>query len=335
MGEIFHGFDAAEPLARNELDREGLTSLFDRYEWFARTHAECPLAGAPLIARASAEGVESWLFLDRDNRGRARGLSSWYTLSFRPVFRGNPNKEIRTELLSNIAKQLRQHVARIELTPMSADDCEMTADSFRNAGWTAIAKETGCNWTVNVAGKSFAQYWAERPGNLRKTVKSKGAKANLVVEIHTEFDAQTWRDYESIYAESWKPEEGSPEFLRDMAVTEGRSGTLRLGIGSIDGQAVAAQLWTCENGRAIAHKVAHLPSAQRFSAGTLLSAAMFEYVMDQDKVDCIDFGTGDSGYKSNWMDNRAPLYTLFLFNTRRVIGMIGAAKAKAQLKFAP
>ncbi len=333
MGEIFHGFDEAEPLARHELDREGLTSLFDRYDWFARTHAECPLSGTPLIARASAEGVDSWLFLDRDNRGRARGLSSWYTLSFRPVFRGNPDNELRTELLSNIARQLRQHAARIELSPMYADDCENTATAFRQAGWIAIPQETGCNWTVNVTDKSFAQYWAERPGNLRKTVKSKRTKANFSVEIHTEFNVEAWRNYESIYAESWKPEEGAPEFLRDMAMTEGQSGALRLGIGSIDGQAVAAQLWTCENGRAIAHKVAHRPSAQQYSAGTLLSAAMFEYIIDQDKVDCIDFGTGDSNYKSSWMDNRAPLYTLSLYNRRKIMGMLGAAKAKANLKF--
>ena len=147
MGEIFHGFDEAEPLGHSELDREGLTSLFDRYEWFKRTHAECPVAGVPLIARASANGINSWLFLSKENGGKATGLASWYTLAFRPVFRGNDDAIIRMELLQNIARKLRNQVSHIELSPMHEAECNMTARAFRQAGWIAIEQVTGCNWT--------------------------------------------------------------------------------------------------------------------------------------------------------------------------------------------
>ena len=326
MGEIFHGFAEAEPLARSELDREGLSSLFDRYEWFERTHSECPVAGDPLIARASANGINSWLFLSTDNQGKAKGLSSWYTMAFRPVFRGDDDAILRMELLQNIARKLRNQVAHIELSPMHAAECAMTASAFQQAGWIAIEQVTGCNWTINVTGKSFAEYWATRSSQLRKTVKSKRKKANMDIKIYSEFDEQAWGDYEMVYADSWKPEEGSTQFLRDMAMSEGQSGTLRLGIGSVAGHAVAAQLWTCEHGRAIAHKVAHRPEAAAYSAGTLLSAAMFEHIIDRDHVDHIDFGTGDSNYKSSWMDQRAPLYTLSLYNKHRIAGLIAAVK---------
>jgi Acetyltransferase (GNAT) domain len=328
MGEIFHGFDEAEPLGRSELDREGLTSLFDRYEWFKRTHAECPVSGVPLIARASANGINSWLFLSKENAGKAKGLASWYTLAFRPVFGGNDDAIIRMELLQNIARKLRNQVSHIELSPMHEAECKMTAMAFRQAGWIAIEQVTGCNWTIDVADKSFAEYWATRPSQLRKTVKSKRGKANMDIQIYSDFDEQAWRDYESVYADSWKPEEGSAQFLYEMAISEGQSGTLRLGIGSVDGTAVAAQLWTCEHARAIAHKVAHRPCASAYSAGTLLSAAMFEHVIDRDNVEQIDFGTGDSSYKSSWMDHRAPLYTLSLYNKHRVAGLMGAAKLR-------
>jgi hypothetical protein len=329
MGEVFHNFADAAPLAQAALDREGLTSLFDRYDWFARTHAECPLVGAPLIAHASDDGVDTWLFLTRDGRGRAAGMASWYTLAFRPVFKGNPNAQTRASLLKTVATQLRDHATMIDLAPMHADDCQLTAQAFARAGWITVAQQTGWNWTVDVAGKSFAEYWAARPGQLRKTVKVKRAKAGMDVQILNHFDAVAWAEYEAVYADSWKPEEGAVHFLRRMAETEGAAGTLRLGIGRIGGQAVAAQLWTCENSTAIAHKVAHRQSATAYSPGSLLSAAMFEHVIDIDNVRCVDFGTGDSPYKTAWMEARAPLFTLSLFNKNSVTAVLRATKAKA------
>jgi Acetyltransferase (GNAT) domain len=329
MGEIFDSFADAEPLARAELDREGLTSLFDRFDWFARTQAECPTTGSPMIVHARDESAELWLFLSKDHRGRAHGLTSWYTLSYRPVFVGNPDDAVRASLLKKVSVQLRPHAATIALSPMREAECMMTARAFQSAGWRADMVESGCNWTVDVKGKSFADYWAERPSKLKKTVKSKRAKAAMEVSIVSHFCTTAWRDYEHVYANSWKPNEGAAEFLRQMAQTEGAAGTLRLGVGRIDGLAVAAQLWTCENGRAIAHKVAHRQDAIAYSPGSLLSAAMFEHVIDSDRVDCIDFGTGDSPYKTAWMDQCAPLFTLTLYNRTCVSGVLLSTKARA------
>jgi Acetyltransferase (GNAT) domain len=335
MGQVFHNFADAEPLARAELDRAGLSSLFDRFDWFEQTKAECHIPGVPLIVRASDGGAESWLFLAKDNRGRAQGLSSWYSFSFRPVFRGNPNSHARAELLTKMALQLREQTNSIALAPMHRDDCEATAVAFRAAGWIAVATQTGCNWTVNVAGKSFAEYWAERPSRLRKTVKVKRAKANLQIDILTHFDASAWAEYEAVYADSWKPEEGAVRFLRQMAETEGAAGALRLGIARQDGRAIAVQLWTTENSRALAHKVAHRDDAAAFSPGSILSAAMFKYAIDTDKVECIDFGTGDSPYKTSWMEERAPLFTLSLFNKKNPVALLRAANALARNAIRP
>ena len=67
-----------------------------------------------------------------------------------------------------------------------------------------------------------------------------------------------WADYEAVYAASWKPEEGSPAFLRALAEQEGAAGTLRLGIARRGGRPVAAQLWTVESGVATIHKLAYV-----------------------------------------------------------------------------
>jgi CelD/BcsL family acetyltransferase involved in cellulose biosynthesis len=84
---------------------------------------------------------------------------------------------------------------------------------------------------------------------------------------------------------------------------EGKDGRLRLGIAEVDGQPVAAQFWTVEGGTAFIHKLAHDERFRKQSPGTLLSAAMFEHVIDRDRVALIDFGTGDDPYKREWMED--------------------------------
>ena len=328
-GEIFRNLAEAQASAQGELDRNAQPSLFDRFDWFARTQAHCPPAGRPVIARARVDGSSAWLFLTGNGRGHGEPLSTWYTLAFRPIFTGDPSDKVRSALLTAIARRLRRRLTSLRLTPMPEADCALMAASFRRAHWRPVAREASVNWTIDVTGKSFADYWAERPGELRSTVKRKGAKADMAITIYDHFDPAAWEDYESVYANSWKPEEGSRAFLRDMAETEGAAGTLRLGIGRIGGEAIAAQLWTVENGVAIIHKLAHRDDAGEFSPGSLLSAAMFEHAIDVDRVTLIDFGTGDDPYKRDWMDSCAPLYTLELFNAYRPQGLAKAARAHA------
>ena len=76
---------------------------------------------------------------------------------------------------------------------------------------------------------------------------------------------------------------------------------------------MAAQFWTVENGVALIHKLAHDERHLAASPGTLLSAALFQHVIDVDKVGEIDFGTGSDGYKREWMEAVRPRYRLDLF----------------------
>jgi hypothetical protein len=325
-GEIFRNLDEVTASARGELDRASQRSLFNRIEWFRRTCQHAAPTGQPLVVRARADGSDCWLFL-MERGGRAKALGSWYTLTFQPVFTGDPNDATKFALLLASARRLSKRMASITLAPMPASDAAMVCRAFDRARWVASSHESTVNWTVSTEDLSFEDYWAQRPGELRSTVKRKSAKFAVETKIYTNFDGNAWADYEAIYAASWKPEEGSTDFLRDMALTEGAAGTLRMGIAMIEGQAVAAQLWTVENGHAIIHKLAHLESAKEQSPGSVLTAAMFEHVIDQDHVAMVDFGTGDDRYKADWMDSRAPLYTVELFNPRRPSGLWGAAKA--------
>ena len=327
-GEIFRNLDEAEGSARGELDRDAQVSLFDRIDWFRRTMRFVQPKGVPLIIRARTEGSDCWLFL-LQNGNRADAMTSWYTLAFRPIFTGDAAPNVKTALLIACARRLKKQVGTIALAPVPAEDAELVAKCFDRARWVAVRRETTVNWTVNTRGLSFEEYWAGRPGELRSTVKRKQGKFDVTTEIHTKFNSTAWFIYEAIYEASWKPEEGSMPFLRDMAEAEGKAGTLRMGIAKIDDAPVAAQLWTVENGRAIIHKLAHLETAAAQSPGSILTAALFEHVIDQDHVDLIDFGTGDDRYKADWMDTRSPLYGVQLFNPLRPAGFAGAVRGLA------
>jgi hypothetical protein len=222
----------------------------------------------------------------------------------------------------------RAGLARLSLYPLG-DEPTALAEAFRRAGWIVQAEPAGVSWQVETAGQDFAAYWAARPSKLRNTAQRKAKAAGLEIAIHRSFDAAAWADYETIYAESWKSEEGSPAFLRAMAEEEGAAGTLRLGIAKKDGKPVAAQLWTVENGTAWIHKLAYDEAAKPLSPGTVLSMEMFRSALDEDHVSRIDYGTGDDAYKRDWMEIRAPLWRLEAYNSHTLSGLLGAARAAA------
>ncbi|MFM9978552.1 MAG: GNAT family N-acetyltransferase [Sphingomonadaceae bacterium] len=305
-------------------------SLFDRLEWFRRTLQFCAPPGEPLIVRARTEGFGCWLFLIAQ-RGHAVALGSWYSLSFRPIFTGDPDERTRHAMLVAIGRRLRKHAATITLSPMPEGDAARLTRAFDRAGWLTAKRPTTVSWTISTDGMTFAEYWAQRPGELRSTVKRKAAKFNVETSVFTDFDGVAWSNYEDVYAASWKPDEGSNEFLRHMALAEGKAGALRLGLATIDGQFVAAQLWTVENGHAVIHKLAHLESAAEASPGSILTATMFEHVIDRDHVKLVDFGTGDDRYKADWMDMRTPLMTVRFFNPRKVAGLSALVREGARM----
>lgn len=325
-GEIFRDLSAALSVAQGGLSRDAQISLFDRAEWFERTWAHCPPAERPLAIRARTEGSDAWLFL-AETGGAAMGLASWYTLAFRPVFTGAPSESAARALIVAIARRLRPHLSSIMLDHVPDYEAHLLRRGFGGAGWITHVEPQTANWSVDVTDKPFEAFWAERPGQLRSTAKRKAAKAPIEITIHDRFDEAAWDEYADIYANSWKPYEGSVDFVRAMAETEGAAGTLRIGIARLEGQAIAAQLWTVEHGTAMIHKLAHREEAAELSPGTILSKAMFAHVIDKDRVSMIDFGTGDDRYKADWMDTRRDLMRVELYNPRTLRGLIGGMKA--------
>ncbi len=328
-GELLDDFSAARKQARGGLDADPQPHPYDRLDWFERVWTHCPPGKAPLFARARADNSEAWLFLARTDAATAVALQCWYTIGFRPIFAGESSDDTKAAQLVALARRLKTGLSTITLEPVPERDgsCDLILSAFRRAGWFGVKTPKTGNWFIELAGKTFAEYWKERPGELRSTVDRKRKKFSVTTKIYTTFDANAWAEYEAIYQDSWKGEEGSPPFLRDWAKAAGQDNSLRLGIATLEGQAVAAQFWTSNHGHATIHKLAYREAAKESSAGTILSAAMFEHVIDQDRVGSIDYGTGDDSYKASWMDQRDQLYSLCLYNRSSLSGLIGAAKA--------
>lgn len=281
---------------------------FDRPAWWQGLEAECGLR--PLIAVAR-EGDAMAVLPLRAGPGHFHALGNWYNFTVRPVLTNGA-----APLLAALASDLLRTAWRITLAPVPDEESSATLleAAFATAGWKVLREQCDVNHILPVGGRSYADYLASRPGQLRTTLKRKGGKVET--PIYQQFDAQSWQDYETVYRSSWKPSEGSPAFLRRFAEAEGAAGRLRLGIARHEGAPVAAQLWTVENGIAYIHKLAHTEESKPLSPGTTLSAALFAQVIDLDRVELVDFGTGDDGYKRDWMEAVRPRYRLDMFNPR-------------------
>ena len=100
-----------------------------------------------------------------------------------------------------------------------------------------------------------------------------------------------------------------------------------IALGYLATWARVAQLWTVENGTAIIHKLAYVEDAAEHSPGSLLSAALFQHVIDGG-IATIDYGTGNDRYKADWMDRSRALEQIDLHNLRTLRGLAGAMRAK-------
>lgn len=314
-GEYHDNFLTVQAAARGGMDRERQAYLFDRLAWIGPLHRIALHDKAPLLLRAQIGDADAWLPLMRQASGHHVALANWYNFTWRPIYSSIHSEEQRQSLLRQLADTARQRTRRLTLAPVPDEDgsASKIAAAFKDAGWVVDVTACDENHYLRLHGRTFEQYWNSRPGQLKNTVKRKAKKNTVSIRIETEFSETGWQDYEKVYVRSWKPQEGSPEFLKQLAQHESGSGTLRLGLAYIDGQPVAAQFWTVENGIALIHKLAHDERHLDASPGTLLSAALFRHVIDRDKVDEIDFGTGSDAYKQDWMDAVRPRYRLDMY----------------------
>ena len=322
---VFAALAAARPL--------GSATPFDRTEWFTRLASATGFAEKSVrLASGSADGVTAYLPLVQTAPGQWSALANWYSFVVRPLFNGSPDVVTAEAAFTDLARQLRSKAAQVSLYPVPDREgsSRLCCNALRAAGWWVIATRAGDSHWLDLAELDHASWWESRPGALRNTIARKAKKGVVGIQLLDHFDADVWAAYEAIYAASWKPEEGDPALLRAFAEAEATRGQLRLGLARIAGEPVAAQFWTVEDGTAFIHKLAHVEDSVKASPGSLLTAALFRHVIEQDGVKRVDFGTGNDKYKRDWMNRHHGLWRIEAFNPARPTAWLPALKARVR-----
>lgn len=307
-----HGLPAATPL-----------------QWLMVTDDDSPILGLPLIQAP----------------GRLTSLSNFYTPLYAPILLHKdasaatwPTGSLPACALDAITHFLRHDAPRpaiIQLQPLDTTGAFYPAmrSALTTAGYSVDSYFCSGNWHLPCRGLRFAGYFAQRPSALQNTVHRARKKLEHAgawkIDIHTQpgtaLDTAI-NAFESIYQRSWKPAEAFPGFVRRLCTLAAQRGWLRLGVLSLDGIAIASQIWLVDQGKAAIFKLAYDPGAARYSPGSLLTAALMEHVLEHDAVDEIDYLSGDDPYKQDWMSHRRERRGLVAFDLGLPRGLLAAAR---------
>jgi len=176
------------------------------------------------------------------------------------------------------------------------------------------------NWIYRVQGQSFKDYMAGRPARLRNTISRKKRKLErehgYEIRLFTGDEVPAaMSDYYAVYTASWKANEQYTSFLN--GIIEGFSGAhssgsgwSRLAVLYVNQQPIAAQLWFVLHAKASIFRLAYDEAWKQYSPGSILTSFLMEYAIDTEKVEEIDFLTGNDSYKQDWMSERRERFAL-------------------------
>ena len=329
-----------------ELDRDVAPTLkydelghfFASSEWLTCL-ARHGLVEAPPIAVVTASNPTASgqyrLSMMADGNATWRSLTNYYSLRAPAIAGPAPVPDDAARALARSLVALSDATSELSVRRFGDNDDSARAltAALTDEGWRTRAFHDQWNWYSDVAGRSFADYWASRSSQLRNTTRRKQKQAarehRIAVTSYNDTASveQGLDGYAQVYAASWKAPEATTAFIPALARLCARLGTLRLAVLSVDDEPAAAQLWITTPQTAYIYKLAHDARFDALSAGSILSRYMFEEAIDRDNVAEIDFGIGDEPYKQAWVDSRRALLGIRALNPRTLRGRFRIARA--------
>lgn len=259
-----------------------------------------------------------------------RSLSNYYSSVFDviPLTSDFP-AGVFDEIAARIAGMKRESRV-VEMGPMvhAGDSFAELARSLERHGYMIAPYRRFANWHHLTRGQSFDEYFDSRDSRIRNTFKRKEkklARTGYSIDILHQADDldEALRDYEAVYDKSWKIDESHPQFIRALCKVSAHRGELRLGILRVGDTPIAAQIWIVREGVASIFKLSYDEAHKSLSAGTILTMALMRHVMDIDRVQKIDYLTGDDAYKSDYMNSSRELWALRAYRIGSLAGLLG------------
>jgi CelD/BcsL family acetyltransferase involved in cellulose biosynthesis len=255
-------------------------------------------------------------------------LTNFYTPFFTPLIAAGCDRSRALQLLAlAIAKDSpRWDAVDLRLLDRDSPVYGELVESLKAAGFVVQTYFCSGNWYEPVAGRSYEQYLQGLRSSVRNIARSKAKKiersgrARLEIVTGAESLAAASKAYEKIYNSSWKVSEPYPQFMPGLLLSFAKAGWLRLGLAYVDEEPAAAQVWFIANGVASIYKIAYDQKFRDLSIGSFLTMHMMHHAIDVEKVDEIDYLTGDDRYKQDWMSRRRERWGVLAMNPRTVKG---------------
>ena len=318
------------PESANALFEQGeKDSIFFSRPWFECMTATALGSGHTMVLACVVAGGKVLAMLPLME---SAGNKTWYSLrhGFTPLYSLLLADDDQERVLTCLAQALSQlPVNGLLLEPVADDDSKLNdlQRSLETAGFSCEHIFRSYNWVYHLQGQSYAEYMAARPAQLRNTIARKKRKLErehgYEIRLFTGDEVpRRMSDYYVVYNASWKQNEIKNAGFQDCFVEDfsraGSSGTgwSRLAILYIKGQPVAAQLWFVRHGKASIFRLAYDKAWKKYSTGSILTSYLMEYVIDTDRVNEIDFLTGNDAYKQDWMSERRERFLLSCVKNR-------------------
>jgi hypothetical protein len=258
-------------------------------------------------------------------------LSNYYTSHFSPILKYDfENIDEVTKHMAYALWKDRNLWDVINIRPLEYKSSVYMSlvQSFKEAGMVVQTYFCFGNWYLDIAGRSYNEYYKNLPSVLRKNIPYERRKLERAGRVR--FDLirgekgleKALGDYEKVYNASWKIPEPYPAFIRGLVQTAMENGWLRLGLLYLNDEPMAAQLWIVHAGVASIYKVCYDQRFSKLSAGTILTSLLMQHMIDVEKVKEVDYLSGDDAYKKNWMSHRRERWGIIAFNPYRVKGCV-------------
>lgn len=264
---------------------------------------------------------------------RLAALTNYYTPLFAPVVKPSDMhaSKMLTAIIQSIATGKPQWDV-IDCHPLDVDSATFGyfLTAFHSARMPVQRYFCFGNWYLDVNGRSYQEYFNGLGSKLRNTVTRRAKQLLATGGLHIEIVSDSANiensiaAYEEVYRSSWKEAEVFSSFIPGLIRSNAVQGTLRLGLAYINDQPAAAQIWIVHKKTASIYKLAYAEQFSKLSIGTVLTSRMMQHVIDIDKVQEIDYLSGDDAYKKDWMSHRRERWGVVAFNLRTLRGIVAA-----------